>query len=444
MLKTNSPKIVLVGGGSYSWAPRLLNDIMRMAALENSEIILLDPDLKASQEVMAACKTMAKTLGKNPKFHVTRNQASAFRDADFVIITISTGGFKRMAHDLSIPEKYSIYQTVGDTVGPGGWLRSLCNIPVFTDLAKQIEKYSPKAVVLNYSNPLAQITSAVSKTSSLRNVGLCHGIYLNYRLLQKVFNVEEKDISIQFGGVNHFFWVTDFRIKAKPGYPMLQKKLKGTTLDKLLKKAEADEIGFKSYTAFSEELYRQYGYLPLIADRHTCEFLPGCLRPDVLKKFKIARTSIKERSYRRKVFRKETLDLASGKLPVPEKSREAAAGIINAIVLNKPYFDVVNLPNTGQIDNIPRGVIVETMGITDALGVRALTAGPLPKPVLPLVLRHCYVQEMTVEAALNNNKEQALQALMLDPACSHLAPSRIRAMGLELMKAVKIWLPNFK
>jgi alpha-galactosidase len=446
MAKTNNLKIVMVGGGSYNWCPRLLSDIMQAPEINGSEVVLLDPNLKAAEEVKAAAETMAKTLKVKFSFRATSNEASAFKDCDFVIITISTGDLEMMAHDLAIPEKYGIFQTVGDTAGPGGWCRALRNVPVFEKMARKIEKYSPKAVVLNYTNPMAVLTAVINEVSSLRNVGLCHGLFGNYRVLKKIFNCEEKDISVNFAGVNHFFWIKDFTIKGKSGYPLLSEKLQNKSIDQLLKEGETDEAGFHSNHALCDNLLKEFGYLPFVADRHICEFIPGLLSPKAssLKAFKLLRTSIKERKENRSKARKRAMKLATGKLQPMERTRETAVDIIKAVAFDKPFIDVVNLPNLGQVENLPIGAIVETLGVVDPLGFRGVSAGKLPAPIQALVEPHCRVQMMTAKAALEGNKELALQSLMLDPMCSHLAPYEIREMGFDLMSATKDWLPQFK
>lgn len=446
MAKTHGPKIVMVGGGSYNWCPKLLRDLMLAEELDGSEVVLLDPKLKAAQEVKAAGEAMAKRFGRRYRIRATSGETAAFRNADFVIITISTGDLEMMAHDLAIPEKYGIFQTVGDTVGPGGWSRSLRNVPVFVHLAQQIEKLSPRAVVLNYTNPLACLTGAIHRVSGLRNVGLCHGVFGSYNLLQKLFNCHEKDLAVRFGGVNHFVWVLDFTVRGRPGYPLLKKRLGRKTLDEALTEGETDEAGFHSHHALCHELYSQHGYLPYVGDRHTCEFLPGYLTPreSALKKFRLVRTTIAQRRANRRRARSWTLSLAAGKADPGPRSRETATNIIAAIARGEAFCDVVNLPNEGQIDNLPRGAVVETLGLVDSLGFRPISSGPMP--ALPQLLSepHCRCQLMTLEAALTGDRELALQSLMADPVCAHLSPSEVRSMGRELMAATKKWLPQFK
>jgi alpha-galactosidase/6-phospho-beta-glucosidase family protein len=436
-------KIAMVGGGSYNWCPHLLSDLIQTPELEGSEVVLLDLNLAAAKEMKAMADRLCADNNKNFHFTATNNEDTAFKDADFVVITISTGGLEMMRHDLKIPERYGIWQTVGDSVGPGGWSRLLRNVPVFEKMARKIEKLSPRAVILNYTNPMAGLTSVLAQTTSLRTVGLCHGLFSTYDLIKKLLQVEEKDISVRFGGINHFFWLLDFKVKGEDGYPLLMEKLRGISLNEALDRAPRDTPRPHDFF-LCEELLRQYGMLTYIEDRHTCEYFPGYLTdPAMIKRFKLVRTTVEERKKMLGKNRKYALKLASGEEKILPRSRETAMDIIKAFVTNTPFVDVVNLPNIGQIDNLPRGAVVETLGLVDSSGFAPIGIGSMPEPLRTLLETHCQIQKMTLEAALTGNKELALKALMLDPLCAKLAPSDIRKMGLELMEATSGYLPQF-
>ena len=442
------PKIVMVGGGSYNWGPSLLSDLVQAPEMEGSEVVLLDPDLQAAAEIRAVAERYAAVFGKTFHLRVTNDEASAFRDADFVMITISTGGLDAMALDLAIPEKYGVFHTVGDTAGPGGWARTLRNVPVMVHLGQQISRYAPHAVVLNYTNPMATLTGALAESSGLRVVGLCHGVFDNYHMLEKLFGVQEKDLNVRFSGTNHFFWILDFTVKGQSGYPLLREKLGTRTLDDVLRDLMRDDEQDTLHRNFalSSELYTQYGYLPYFGDRHTCEFIPGYITPttDSLAPFRLVRTTIEQRKETRLAARDKALKLAAGAIPPPARSRETAVDMMVALSTGKPFIDVVNVPNIGQVDNLPRRAVVETLGMVDHLGFRPIAAGPLPPFIQPLVAPHCACQLVTLDAALKGDRELALQALMLDPLCSHLSHTRIRDLGTDLMAAQRDLLPQFK
>ena len=440
-------KIVIVGGGSHNWGPRLISDMLHEPILNGSEVVLLDPDQQAAGEVLAAARKMNEFRGSDIIFSATNSEEDAFKQADFIIITISTGGLEMMAHDLEIPEKYSIIQTVGDTVGPGGWNRSLRNIPVFAAMARKIERLAPQAAVLNYTNPMASLTGVFAKvTPSLRTIGLCHGIFGTSKALETIFEVDEKEISMCYGGVNHFFWVSDFTVSGKPGYPLLAEKLKNTSFDDLLGNF-TDTAGMEScsYKLF-DHLYREFDMLTYCEDRHTCEFFDSYLTAGKkrLNDFEIKITTIADRKKKLKNARERTLKLASGELDPFPRSRETAVDIMKSLITGTPFIDVGNLPNNGQIANLPHEAVIETMCQVNIDGFQPLPMGKLPEQVMPLVKIHCDIQLMTLDAGLTGDRELALKALSMDPLCSKLNEQDCRAMGNELLEATKEYLPQFK
>lgn len=445
-MNTNKVKITLVGGGSVNWSPKLINDLMLKEGLGKAEFILLDIDLPAAEKIAQLGRKLNKDRGLSCSFEATNDEESAFKDTNYIIITITTGGLEAMEYDLKIPEEYRIYQTVGDTVGPGGWARGLRNIPVFAKMAKKIEKLSPHAVVLNYTNPMATLTKTFYKVSKLRTVGLCHGVFGTYRILMEIFNLkEENEMKVNFGGTNHFFWVIDFKVKGEDGYKLLREKLKGRSLSELVKEIHKDEIGFQSRIQITSELLEHFGYLTYV-DRHISEFFPYylTLNENKLKDYGLHRTSIKERREGKKEAEQRLQNLIEGKEKLPDKpSREIAADIISAMEMGKEFVDVVNLPNQGQISNLPKGSILETPGLINVNGFRPITVGKLPPQILNLVLPHVQNQDMIIEAGLSGDWDKASYSLYNDPLCSHLSYPKIKEMGKKLLEANRKYLPQF-
>ncbi len=448
------PKIVIVGGGSLTFSPKLINDFLLTPGLEKAHYELLDIKLAAAEKIAELGRKLNSMRGTECTFNHTDNQKEALRGADFVLITISTGGLDAMQFDLSIPEDYGIYQTVGDTVGPGGWARALRNIPVFVGLAGDIETICPDAFVLNYTNPLSVLTNVFYKTTKLKATGLCHGMFEVYDRLIDIFNLESRDdVQVNFGGVNHFVWIIDLKIKGEDGFELLHKKLNGGSgqkrrswpemLDELYKdKEQVHPLG-----PLFDMLYERFGILMASEDRHSSEFFPNYLTGDIRKldRYKLVRTSIEDR---RGWMRDKAVELnayIAGEKKLPDSfSGEAAAGIISAIVNKKSRIDVVNVPNIGQISNLPRGTIVETLGVTDNIGFRPLCAGELPEPVAGFIMPHAQNQNLIIEAGLEADIDKAMCALYNDPLCAHLDLHDIKEMGLRLIKSQKSMMPPFK
>ena len=211
-------------------------------------------------------------------------------------------------------------------------------------------------------------------------------------------------------------------------------------------KASKDPAGFSDYNhELFAELFEQFGHLTYSADRHTCECFGAYLTdPEMIKRFKLVRTSMADRQKGLDEARQFALDMASGKEKMLVPSMETAVDIMKAFVTNKPFVDVVNLPNIGQIDNLPRGAVVESLGQVDSLGFTPLSVGSMPERLRVILDPHCQIQKMTLEAAMTGDRKLAFEALALDPLCSRLCPTDIRKMGEELLAATKAYLPQFK
>ena len=449
-----SKKITFIGGGSQSWGPHIVRDIIFKEGLNKVKINMVLHDIhegraKAIKKLFDA--KLAEWKADWAKVTIEMDVDKALKDADFVLIAISTGRLEAMRHDLDIPEKYGIYHTVGDSSGPGGWARALRNIPVFKSIAQKVKKLAPNAYVLNYTNPMATLTKVLSdELGQNRVVGLCHGYFGNMEVLKAIFDVkEDKDISMRFGGMNHFFWILDMQINGQDGYKLLREKLKGSNFATIVDEVHTDAMGFSSDKWLTGELLSEFGYLPYVGDRHTCEFLSwGITNKDTMEKLKIKRTTIEDRYKGYEAAEKRIAGWTEGKAvdawgeftKIP--SRETAADIIKAITFNTGFVDVINVPNIGQIPNLPMGAVVETLGYVESRGFTPLTVGPLPEPIRALCAPHAEVNIRTVDAALSGDKKEALLALAADPICAHLPINEVKKMGMELMEAHREFLPD--
>lgn len=438
-------KVVIVGGGSNAWAPALVKDMMLTEGIGGSEFVLFDINRRASDLVAAFLRRLEGMWKTGATFVSTDQQARALDGADYVIIAISTGGLDAMAQDITIPEKYGIFHTVGDTSGPGGWARLMRNFAVFQGLAEEINRRAPGAVVLNYTNPMTTLTAVLARLCKGPVVGLCHGLFENLEFLKRFYRLErEEDMAVQYAGLNHFFWMTEIRAKGKDLLVDLKRRIQKRSMTDLLRESAPDPMGFKSSRELATELFRETGVMPYLGDRHTCEFFPQYITNRAnLRKYRLVRTSIYERrrGFRtrernlRKMLRERIAD------HLLKRSRETAADIIQAHSQGKVFIDVGNLPNRGQIANLPPGSVVETAVRVDANGFSPIAFGPLPEKVVGFVAPYARVFDLGVEACFRGDRDLALHALRLDPVTSHLNGVQVREMGERLLAAHRRFLP---
>ena len=400
---------------------------------------------RAARLIKKFADGVAKKYRSKTTFKVTGSEKAAYSGTEFVIITINTGGFAATANDLEIPEKYGIFQTVGDTVGPGGWNRAIRNMPVFERIAKQVERYGNDAVIINYSNPMAVLTQVLTENCKLRVTGLCHGILGAVDLFASVLGVDKSKVKVAFAGTNHFWFITDARIDGKPGYPMLKKLLGRKTFGEYMQGTLVKGFELHKDMYVASDLYHAYGYLPYPGDRHVCEFLPGYLNAGQkrLDEYKLTRTTVAERADRHKQMVARVRKWASGAMKFDMgPSGETAAQIIEAVHTGADMVDDFNLVNRGQIPNLPRGVVVEALGTVSPLGFIPTAHGPMPESLATLTMPHCVSQQLIVDAVKNADKGMAYEAFSLDPLCSHLSSKEKGKLFKELWQSNRPWLPK--
>lgn len=305
-------------------------------------------------------------------------------------------------------------------------------------------------MALNYTNPMTTLTAVLTRICRGPVIGLCHGLFENLEFLKRFYRLErEEDLAVKYGGLNHFFWTTEVRTSQLDILADLRKRLRTKGFTDLLRASAPDPMGFKSNRELATELFRMTGVLPYLGDRHTCEFFPGYItNRKNMRDYKLKRTTIQERLQGREAQRK-SVDRVWRATPDAEtirffrvRSRETAADIIAAHSQGKVFIDVGNVPNQGQISNLPLGTVVETAVRVDRNGFSPINFGALPEPVLGLVEPCARVFNLGVEACFRGDKELALQALRLDPVCSHLTWPQVRQLGERLLSAHRGYLPK--
>jgi len=468
---------VIVGGGSYQWTPVLGRDLMLHEHLRGSALMLYDVDPGPLPAVSRLMRKIARAAGTGFKVKATTDPAEAFDGADFAILSITTGGYDAMEHDLAIPPAYGIYQTVGDTVGPGGLVRALRNAPVIVGIGRMMEKYCPDAWMLNLSNPMTVLTRAFLRETSIKTVGLCHELFGTMELLLEIFGLEDqgnlapeslmgvermldaegehlwqREMQIEVGGVNHCIWMTGLTVRGEDGFELLRECLAAP--EKFVKKMPPPP-GKKERASGSLALMLQnhklkldlfaiYDCLPAAGDRHVAEFFSYLLKDEkyAAERFGITPFTIEWQRDSRAMF-KNWLDWwNAGKMPLDmARSEELASDIVVALVGGKPVNAIVNRPNLHQIANLPQKAVVEAMALVDAGGIHTFSVGDLPPAIANQLKTHVVNQEMILDAALDGDRKLALQALLNDPLTRDL--DEASKMLDEMLKATKEYLPQF-
>jgi alpha-galactosidase len=429
--------------------------------LHDSEIVIEDIDPAPIPRMVELVEHIAGIRGIGLRATGTTDQRAALTGADFVVVSISTGGFDAMRHDLEVPERFGVRQSVGDTVGPGGIVRALRNVPVLVGIARDMEDICPDAWMLNLTNPMTALCRAVTRETGIRTIGLCHEITIAQFMLSLMLDVSFLDLRLTVAGVNHLPFITEIDADGKDGFDLLHDLLEHADerADEPLAMALPEDLGHEPTSGSGEwtkadlprvnqvklECFRRYGVLPGAGDRHVAEFFPDFLTPATNwgGDWGVDLTSIpdRERWQARYIDDFEAMLVADAVDAMP--SGELVAAVIQCKLTNTPGWFPLNLPNTGQVADLPRDIVVESMCVVDGSGARGRDTVTLPSEPAAIVQRVARAQECTVEAALTGDRALVAEAMHLDPLTSRLDPDAIESMADALLDATAPWLPQF-
>ncbi|MGA8723692.1 MAG: hypothetical protein WB565_01500 [Acidimicrobiales bacterium] len=457
-----TPRITIVGGGSTHWTPRLLTDFANTEALREAEVTLMDVDPDSLPLMVEVAEHIAKVRDIGLTVRTTTDLFDALDGAEFVIVALSVGGFASMRHDLDIPARYGIRQPVGDSVGPGGISRALRSVPVVREVARSMERHCPDALLMNVTNPLTALCRAVGRTSKIRVVGLCNELVGLKFTMSLLFDAPVHKVDPVAAGVNHLPLVTELRIAGEDGFAMLRSLLEDPAShgDEPIwmspppegmhwRKVSDGETWTKSDVLANIrikcELFRQFGVLPGSSDTHVAEFFAGFVTPasDFGREWGVHHYGLHGHQEDKRADEREVAELLAGDEVSPWPSGELVADLIDGIVTGTERHLPMNLPNHGQVANLPDDVVVECIGTTTSAGVVPRDTARV-ESVLGEYLREVSLsQELTVDAALTGDRARVLEAMLTDQVARQLPYEHLVAMTDELLAATASWLLQF-
>jgi galacturan 1,4-alpha-galacturonidase len=431
-LKVSGLKIAYVGGGSRGWAWGLMSDLAAEPDLSGT-VSLYDIDFSAASdnEIIGNSIKNQDDIKGIWNYKAAGTIKEALEGADFVVISILPGTFKDMEKDVHAPEKYGIYQSVGDSTGPGGLSRAMRTVPMYEVIASSIKQYAPDAWVINYTNPMSVCTRTLYEVyPGIKAFGCCHEVFGTQYLLMDMLKdmcdievVKRSEIKINVLGINHFTWIDRANYKGMDLMPIF-----GQFAEKYYEKGfksakeENKESSFFSFThRVKFDLYRRYGLIAAAGDRHLAEFMPPryLKNPETVKKWGFDITPVSWRISELEKRKEKCKRLVSGEELFTIKSTgEEGVNMIKALLGLGDIITNVNIPNHGQVKGMPEGAVVETNALFSSNSVQPVLAGELPADLHCLVLRHILNQETIINAALTFNKDLAYRAFVNDPLVS--------------------------
>ena len=429
-------KIAYIGGGSKEWSLNFMQDLALSEGM-GGEVALYDIDMESAERNRKVANRLNSREEAVSKFNYTTavTLEQALNGADFVLMSILPGTFAEMRSDVHLPEKYGIYQSVGDTVGPGGVLRAMRTVPIYEGFAKAIKEHCPDAWVLNLTNPMSACVKALYDTfPEIKAFGCCHEVFHAQDFLccvlkeMKGISATRRDIYTDACGVNHFTWITEARYQQQDLLALLPEFMEKYFESGYYENGTADDWKTNPFAYGNRvkmDLFKRYGALAAAGDRHLVEFLGNrwyLKDPETVEKWHFGLTTLDYREQRKDTKLAEYEAIANGEKELPLKaSGEELVRLIRAICGLETVVSNVNLPNRGQMPQLPMGSIVETNCVFTNNMVKPIVANPLPEGALTLVERNCRNIDLTCEGIRRRDMDMIFNAFINQPLCGNLS-----------------------
>ena len=214
-------KITFIGAGSLDFTTELVRDILTFPRLQDATLALMDINAERLEWAEKRVKRLVHAGNHPAKVEATLDRVEALKGADVVLTTILAGSTKVWRHDIEIPKKHGIDTNVGDTRGPSGIFRFLRTINPMIDIVRDMEKFCPKAVLLNYTNPMAMLVSALQKQTFIKVTGLCHSVQGTAMMLADWIGAPYDETDYLCAGINHQAWYLKYEWNGEDAYPLI-------------------------------------------------------------------------------------------------------------------------------------------------------------------------------------------------------------------------------
>ncbi len=455
-------KVAYIGGGSKAWARVFMTDLALAEGL-CGEIALYDIDIpaaKLNQRIGDVINRSPNTVSRWD-YRVYDEIGEALDGADFVACSILPGTFDEMESDVHLPEQYGIYQSVGDTVGPGGVLRAMRTVPIYEGFAREIRVHCPEAWVINLTNPMTACTKTLYDVfPEIKAFGCCHEVFHAQEFLccvaKEILGVSRptrKEIVIDACGVNHFTWITEANYNGNDMLALLPE-----FIDRFYERGYCEHPGvepedfrenpFRYGNKVKMDLFRRFGVLAAAGDRHLVEFMNHSWymrdKADADRwLYHLTTVSYRKQDRINKISQSHRIADGEEEIKVV-KSDEEVVELMKALMgLIPPIVSNANTLNAGQMADMPPGSVVETNCVFSRDSVKPVVAKQLPGDVNALVLRNAQNIENMYYGIKHRDFQRIFESFINQPLCSGLALSEARELFTRMVNATGDYLREY-
>jgi len=430
------PRIAFIGAGSTIFTKNIVGDCLHMDALRGATFALMDIDADRLEQSAMVARKLIDSMGAPAMVEATQDRRAALDGADFVVTAFQVGGYRPSTLiDFDVPKAHGLRQTIGDTLGVGGIMRGLRTVPHLWAVAADMAELCPDALMLQYVNPMAINTWALAERfPRLRQVGLCHSVQNTVAELAHDLDLPADAIRYRVAGVNHVAFFLDLTHGGRDLYPRLRDGYAAGRLPK----PPLHHPRCPNHVRY--EVMDHLGYFCTESSEHLAEYVPWFIkrdRPDLIDRFGIPLDEYPQRCVEQIADWQAQADAfrTADRIEHP-RSHEFAADLMAAVVTDKPFTVYGNLPNRGQVPQLPMGAAVETPCLVDANGIQPTVVDDIPPQLVALMRTQINVQDLVVRALVDEAPEHLYHAAMLDPhTAADLDLRQIRALVDDLLAA---------
>jgi alpha-galactosidase len=436
------PKVALIGAGSAVFAQRVITDILAIDGLDAGTFALVDLDSERLELAHAVAEQTIQSAGKTWQVEATSNRRSVLPGCDYVFNMIEVGGLANVRSDYAIPLKYGVDQCIADTIGPGGIFKYLRTAPSWLAICRDIEELCPGALVINYSNPMSALVLTALRATSLQVIGLCQSIVQTAYELVDYIDVPYEQMRYRCAGINHLSWYVTLEMDGEDLYPRLRKAAQDPAI------YEQNPIRF--------DLMRAFGYYTTESSGHVSEYVPYfrkrkelieyyvSIQPDIVGGERASRWPADRVEHDKQLRDYLERERRGERAFYLDRGLDAGSYIIEGHALNRSQVIYGNVRNSGLIDNLPANGCVEVACLVDGNGVQPLQFGRLPTQLAALDSAHMMVHDLLVQTLLDEDRQAALHALMLDPLTAAVCSlEEVQQMFDEMAATQQAYLPHF-
>lgn len=423
-------KLTYIGGGSTRAPGTMAALVQRGTRFAGSEVVLVDLDPDRLAVVRQITERMAAARGVDLRISTTTDRAAGLADADIVLTSFRPGGFEARALDECIPPKHGVIGQ--ETQGPGGFFMALRSIQVMRDIVADIERVCPRAVLVNYTNPVNIVSEAVTHHTDIPTISLCDGPIHYAAGVVRNAGLDPKRLDAVLVGLNHTGWTVQQQYDGADVMPQIREAAERRVREPS-EDPRADRMLRLAATMGS--LPSEYLYYYYFRDEALAE---AAARPTTRAQDIMAQVDDYWRHYREQAAAADpVLDPARSRGGILEL--ELAIDVIDAIVNDLGQIWPVNVPNRGSMPGFADDLVVEVPGVVDRKGATPIPQPPLRRQVRGLIEMLGEYQALTAEAAWAGTRRDGIAALASNPLV--LSLSKAEALYDEMAAAHRAHLP---